>query len=211
MKMLHHLVAFWVLSGMINCTAQPVTTTDREVGGPCEGCEALFEFGERELSWRDTLPGFGMETPQLIVTGVVYQPDGKTPAANVIVYAYHTDRQGRYTPKPNATAWARRHGKHRGWVRTQEDGQYAFYTFRPAAYPGRDTPEHIHLTVKPPGYVPYYVDEIEFTDDPLLTPALRSQHVRRGGPGVVTPLRIAEGWTVRRDIILGMHIPGYEQ
>lgn len=64
------------------------------VGGPCEGCEAVFEYGGRALTPTCTLPDFSQEGPRLKVTGIIYQPDGKTPAAGVILYIYHTDQNG---------------------------------------------------------------------------------------------------------------------
>ncbi|ULT27226.1 hypothetical protein KUH03_10990 [Sphingobacterium sp. E70] len=41
----------------------------------------------------DTLPGFQHHEPKLKVTGTVLKRDGKTPAQNVMVYIYHTNRQ----------------------------------------------------------------------------------------------------------------------
>ena len=71
------------------------------VGGPCEGCEAVLEYGDRKLSPSDTLPEFEKHTEKMYVTGIVYQADGKTPAANVIIYAYHTNEEGIYPTKGN--------------------------------------------------------------------------------------------------------------
>jgi protocatechuate 3,4-dioxygenase beta subunit len=73
----------------------------------------------------------------------------------------------------------------------------------------RQEPEHIHITVKEPGTIPYYIDALHFDDDPLLTPDQRAKLQNRGGPGIVFPT-LEEGLlTVYRDIILGMNIPDY--
>jgi len=87
------------------------------VGGPCEGCEAVFEFGDQELTPVDTLPDFGNPGPKLKVTGTIYQPDGKTPAPNVILYVYHTNQEGIYATRGDETGWAKRHGYIRGWIK----------------------------------------------------------------------------------------------
>jgi len=71
----------------------------RLVGGPCEGCEAIFEYGDRNLSPVDTLPDFNDPGPKIKVTGTIYQNDDKTPAAGVILYIYHTDQNGIYAIK----------------------------------------------------------------------------------------------------------------
>ncbi len=69
------------------------------VGGPCEGCEAVFEYGDRKLTPTDTLPGFEENKPKLKITGTIYKKDEKTPAENVILYIYHTNREGEYATR----------------------------------------------------------------------------------------------------------------
>jgi protocatechuate 3,4-dioxygenase beta subunit len=61
-------------------------------------------------------------------------------------------------------------------------GDTAFRTIRPAPYPSRGGPAHVHLTLTPPGGVEFRVDAIEFDDDPLLTPAAHAppEHRRTG-------------------------------
>lgn len=104
---------------------------------------------------------------------------------------------------------ATRHGRLRGWARTDEDGRYSFDTIRPGAYPGRTIPQHVHMHVIEPGHATYWIDSIHFTDDPLLDEGDRSDADARGGSGVVTPVREDGGvWVVRRDIVLGRDIPG---
>lgn len=184
----------------------------RIVGGGCEGCEALLEYGARALKDHDTLPLFAENEPKLKITGTVFEKDGKTPAADVILYIYHTNRQGVYPTKGDETGWGRRHGFIRGWAKTGADGKYTFYTFRPGAYPGGSEPEHIHLTVKEPSTNEYYLDDYVFDDDPLLTAEERKKLSlrNRGGSGIVAP-EMENGMLVaRRDIVLGLNVPGYE-
>jgi len=174
------------------------------IGGPCEGCDRVF------VGMPDRLTAVARIAPQdepgeaMIIQGTVRDADGK-PAAGIIVYAYHTDARGMY---PRAET---RHGRLRGWARTGADGRYRFDTIRPAAYPGRDIPRHVHMHVIEPGVGTYYIDDIVFSDDPLLTPSQRRQMMRgRGGDGLATPARDAAGaWHVRRDITLGLNVPGH--
>ncbi len=180
-----------------------------KVGGPCEGCEAIHEFGDRKLNSIDTLPKFMESEPKLKISGVVYENDGKTPASDVILYIYHTNRDGIYEKRGQATGWARRHGYIRGWIKTGTDGRYTFYTFRPAAYPNGRAPEHIHITVKEPGIKEYYIDDFMFDDDPLLTPIERKSRPNRSGSGIVQPKPGQGILIVERDIILGLNIPDY--
>ena len=203
-----------VLISLTACHAQtPVeansTPAQLVVGGPCEGCEALFEYGKRVLSPVDTLPGFQKNAPKIVLTGTVFQPDGKTPAAGTILYIYHTDREGLYSGGSKSSIWSRRHGRYRGWVKTDESGRYTFYTFRPAPYPGGQEVEHIHITVKPTQTNEYYIDEFVFANDPLLTPARREQLENRGGSGIVQLKEEGDLWKGERDIVLGLNVPGY--
>ncbi|MBB6326459.1 protocatechuate 3,4-dioxygenase beta subunit [Algoriphagus iocasae] len=200
---------FLLLFVSISCNGQN-NSPDKIVGGPCEGCEAIFEYGKKRLTAIDTLPLFLETEPKLKITGQVFQNDGKSPAYEVLIYIYHTNRQGVYQTKGEEKGWAKRHGFIRGWVKTDGEGKYTFYTFRPAAYPSRDEPEHIHITVKEPGKSEYYLDEFVFSDDPLLTDERKINLENRGGTGIVKPTLENGILTIRRDLILGKNIPGYE-
>ena len=201
------LIGFLLLSSWSCQNAQVPDQEDRKVGGPCEGCEALFEY-TGTLNSVDTIPGFENFSPQLLVTGTVFRSDGRTPANDVVVYLYQTDTTGLYRPGPDARGWESRHGRHRGWIRTGADGAFSFYTFEPAPYPGRQEPRHIHLTVKEPRTVPYYVESIHFIGDPLLK-SEPADYAPRGGSGRCQEIMRDGRLMVRRDIILGRNVPGY--
>ncbi|WP_290786687.1 intradiol ring-cleavage dioxygenase [Altibacter sp.] len=193
-----------------NSQSDKQTNIKTGVGGPCEGCEAIFEYGDKVLSTIDTLPAFSENEPKLKITGTIFERDGKTPAKDVIVYIYHTNREGIYEQKGNETGWGTRHGFIRGWIKTDLDGKYTFYTFRPASYPNRDEPEHIHMTVKEPTRNEYYISDIVFDDDPLLTADKRNSLRDRCGSGLVK-LKVENNiLTAQRDIILGKNIPNYQ-
>jgi protocatechuate 3,4-dioxygenase beta subunit len=194
--------------------SQDLTKKSSElVGGPCEGCEAVFEFGEQDLSPVDTLPDFDDHGPKLKVTGTIYKPDGKTPAANVIMYVYHTNQEGVYPTRGNETGWAKRHGYIRGWIKTDSDGRYTFYTLKPGTYPSRSTPAHIHPVILEPNGKYYWLDSYFFEDDPLLTKEFieSSSEAPRGGHSGIMKLKEGRDFLVlKRDIILGKNIDGYE-
>ncbi|MEL6719082.1 MAG: intradiol ring-cleavage dioxygenase, partial [Bacteroidota bacterium] len=125
---------FYSVVILFSCNAQSTSTKDfaKLIGGPCDGCEAIYEYGNQQLHNIDTFPDFEVTEPKLKLTGIVYQQDGKTPAPNVIIYAYHTNRAGIYPKRENSEGWERRHGYLRAWVKTNADGNYTFYTFQPA-------------------------------------------------------------------------------
>ena len=200
-------------SGCSQATNQKKSNENNNVhvGGKCEGCEAIYEspIPFEKLSWIDTLPDFNETGPRLEISGTIYQVDGKTPAKDVVLYIYHTDQTGHYSVKGNETGWGKRHGYIRGWIRTNEKGQYKFYTLLPAAYPGRRDPAHIHPVIKEPNKNEYWIDEYLFDDDPLLTKEERNKSRQYGGQGIIK-LKKENGMLVgNRDIILGLNIPDY--
>lgn len=205
--MRHHyfFLAFVIF---FSCQSQS-NKPDEKVGGQCEGCQALHEYGDRKLNAVDTLPGFDDHKPRLRLTGRILKDDGKTPAADIIMYVYHTNEKGIYETKGDETGWARRHGFIRGWIKTESDGKYTFYTYRPASYPNTTLPAHIHTTVKEPGKTAYFVDDFFFDDDPYLPKRVREGTGKRGGSGISVPTMKDGVLTIERDIILGLNIPNY--
>jgi protocatechuate 3,4-dioxygenase beta subunit len=200
-----------LLAACANSQQQSLSTF-RLVGAPCEGCEAIFEYGNKKLDATDTLPDFSAGGPQLKLTGTIYQPDGKTPAPGVILYIYHTNTSGIYPTQGNETGWAQRHGYLRGWIKTGSDGKYTFYTSRPGQYPSRTDPAHIHATIQEPDGRYYYLHDYYFSDDPLLSKEEASKTGLRGGDKRVLTLQPERGLLVgKRDIVLGKNVPGYTE
>ena len=179
-------------------------------GGACKECNLMFLGMPLKLQASDTTDGWYDRGQKLIIEGTIYQPDQKTPAKDVIVYYYHTDPGGLYTPVEGMLPSARQHGHLRGWVKTGPDGRYSIYTSRPGQYPEENIEAHIHVYVKEPFIdVPYRIDEWIFDDDPLVTRELRSKLRNEGGDPVLKISRENGVEKTKHDIILGLHIPGY--
>lgn len=197
--------------GLVACLRIEAQNARRTVGGACDGCELMYSGMPRTLSSVDTSAGWYEAGRKLLLTGKVYRLDGKTPAANVILYYWHTDNNGYYSPRANMDVRAKRHGHIRGWIKTDAEGNYALYTIRPQAYPDRSEPEHIHILVKEPDIADeYYIDDIVFDDDPLLLPILkRRPPQKRGGSGIVRILLSGNLQIAEHNIILGLNIPNY--
>jgi protocatechuate 3,4-dioxygenase beta subunit len=174
-------------------------TREPILGGPCEGCEWVFDDLPKTLGSRARIAPQDQPGAPMTIEGVVLS-SRDTPAANVIVYAYHTNAEGIYPPAGN------RHGTLRGWARTDAEGRYRFDTIRPGAYPGREVPEHVHMHVIEPGIGTYFIQNLEFLDDPLQTTRPREG---RGGNGLVRPALRDGVWHARRDIALGRNIHDY--
>lgn len=120
----------------------------------------------------------------LIIHGRLFAEDGRTPVAGAVVFAYHTDREGHYSPPGSpAHSW-----RLRGWTRTDGDGRFEFQTIRPGAYPSRNIPAHVHFNVFH-GSERFHAGELQFEDDPILTESQRSQSRAQGVFGGVRPVR----------------------
>lgn len=122
-----------------------------------------------DVSWQTRIAPPAEPGEPMVVAGVVYEADGRSPAAGVIVYAYHTNAKGIYPKRGDETGNGRRHGYLRGWMRTDERGRYEFTTIRPAAYPSGTEPAHVHMTVKPRNSEEYWLPTVVFEGDRLLT------------------------------------------
>ncbi|QNP52607.1 intradiol ring-cleavage dioxygenase [Hymenobacter qilianensis] len=157
------------------------------------------------LSSTLTMGGPNEPGDPLLITGTLLQADGKSPYAGVILYAYQTDHTGRYTKKGGERGVQKWHGHLHGWAKSDKQGRYVISSVRPASYPSRTDPAHIHAVIQEPGgRPPYYITDFVFEDDPLVTPKYIASipSVAVGGTGVVELKRTAKGWTGRRDIIL---------
>jgi protocatechuate 3,4-dioxygenase beta subunit len=162
------------------------------------------------VDWKGRIVPPGQPGEPLVIEGIIFKKDGKTPAAGVVLYVYHTNEKGVYAAAPGQTGMVARHGKLRGWVKTGKDGRYQFTTIRPATYPNTTFAAHIHPMIKEEGLQAYYIDEYVFEDDPFVKADYDKAQELRGGSGVIKLKKDAAGvWIGKRDIILGMNIPGY--
>jgi protocatechuate 3,4-dioxygenase beta subunit len=136
---------------------------------------------------------------RLIVSGTLYGDDGRTALAGVTVYVYQTDVTGLYNRDGRFGAPHRI----RGWANTDEHGRYEFSTIRPGHYPNRTSPAHIHMTVCRRDIPEWWLPEIMFQGDPLLTDADYGAATRDGRFSNVQALVQHDGyWRCSRDVRL---------
>jgi len=92
------------------------------------------------------IAGDGEPGQPLVVRGVIFAPDGRTPARGVRMSVYHTDTEGYYSrPVSNP-----RSARLRGTLLTGDDGRYELRTILPGHYPGTTIERHIHVHLTPP-------------------------------------------------------------
>lgn len=140
-------------------------------------CAAASPAGSRAVMVGESEPG-----PRLTVRGVVYEPDGSTPAAGVEVHAYNTDIHGIYSENGG-----NRNPRIKGTVVTDERGRFEFFTVRPGSYPEGGVPAHVHFVLTDrAGRVTSA--EVHFMDDPLVSEASKAAAREAGRFGDVRPV-----------------------
>ena len=161
-------------------------------GAPCGSCGA-----PEKLSWKTMVTPENEPGEPLVITGKIFQPDGKTPAEGMVLWVYQTDRTGYYNEKDDAS-----HPRLKGWMKIGADGKYEFRTIRPGAYPHRTTPSHIHAHVYGPGYSERSIEDYWFKDDPRINGEEKAKMAKEGEePVIIEVKRGSDGvWRGERDI-----------
>ncbi len=177
-------------------------TTTHQKTPNCEWCGA----GEApaNISWETSIADESTEEERLILEGTIFEADGKSPAKNVIVYAYHTNAKGRYQKKGNETGNGVRHGYLRAWAKTNHLGNYRFHTIKPAPYPNHVEPAHVHMTLMREDFKEYWINATWFKGDKIITKEMTEKLNRTGGFSNIIELSRNEEniWVGKRDIIL---------
>jgi protocatechuate 3,4-dioxygenase beta subunit len=100
---------------------------------------ALFLFSQVGTNkWDIVIAGEQEPGERIIVSGTVYDADGKTVLPGITIYAYHTNAKGIYGEGEELLD---------GTMITNSSGQYKFSTIKPGSYPERRNPAHIHFKI----------------------------------------------------------------
>lgn len=205
------ILVFLLIFTGCDTEAQRRDRSSDRVGGPCEACEAIYEGMPKDLNWQTVIADSSEPGERLEISGTILKKDGKTPAKDIILYVYHTNSKGYYEPSEGQTGPSRRHGHLRGWVKTDEKGNYRFRTIRPAPYPNGRDPAHIHCIIKEPDKNEYWIDDYFFEGDTLITGRIKNRLEKRGGSGIVKLTKDENSvWRSQRNIVLGLNVTDYK-
>jgi len=160
----------------------------------------IYDYSEKKLNNVDTIPDFASKKRKLKITGTIFESDGKTPAKNVMLFIHQTDENGNFELKRQNR---KRYVRHRGWVKTDADGKYTFYTFVPGNYIYSNELRQILPIVKEPNKPEYKIETFLFDNDPRLKGKCRTK-VEETNPNRILKLDKKRGlFIAKRDIILG--------
>jgi len=171
-----------------------------------EGCNWCgTSEAPKNVTWKTIIPPKGELGEKLIISGIIYLPDKKTPAKDIIVYVHHTNKEGIYPKIGNEKGNGQYHGYLRGWMKTDSKGKYEFETIRPAPYTNHGgEPAHIHYNIQGPENPEYWLTALWFSDDPRVTDEYLMSVKRSGGFSNVITLKKDENNVLRgeRNVIL---------
>ena len=121
MKNLLYLFSFICLFGSNNLIGAQTAQNYQERN-------PIYDYAELQLNNTDTIPDYQSKINKLKITGTIYESDGLTPAKDVILFIEQPNENGDFDLRK---ANDKRYVNHRGWVKTDADGRYTFYTFVP--------------------------------------------------------------------------------
>ncbi len=148
----------------------------------------------------DTIPDFDTHQNKIKITGTIFEKDGITPAKDVVLSIYQTNEVGDFVLVKNESK--EKDVYHRGTIKTQEDGQYTFYTFMPGTYHRSNELKQIHPTIKEPGKEEYGMYPFVFDNDPLLKKACRTKLAKKGIDSILILEKENDMYVATKDIVL---------
>lgn len=152
-----------------------------------------------DVSWKTVLTKESDQGEKMIISGTVFEADGKIPAPNVLIYIYHTDIYGYYGRNGEP-----KHGRYRGWMLTDSKGRYEFQTIKPAPYPENRFAAHIHTTITTKNLKEDWIDNYLFEGDKLISAREREMAGKKGGFNPILTLEKSKDgiWYATRNIQL---------
>lgn len=188
MKTLFTLFAFFCIINVSNVYAQNATQ------------HPIYDKLEITTN-TDTIPDFNTKAQKIKVYGIVYKQDGVTPAKDVILYIEQPDVDGDFELRQEGE---KKYVHHRAWVKTDENGQYSFYTFVPGNDRRYNQMQQIFPSVKEPSKPVYDIASFLFDEDPLLSKRCRKRINKIGDPTRILKFK-KEGQLLvaQKNIVLG--------
>lgn len=182
-----------IAAPLLSCSGQKVVIAPAVVDHSLERLPYTNGFGSMPCSkciappvMSPTISIAGENEPgeRMVISGTVFQPDGKTPADGIVVYVYHTDATGYYSKDDDPY-----NPRMRGWMKTGKDGKYEFRSIKPAPYPHRTTPAHVHAQIYSDKITEYSIDQYWFEGDRFINDEQKKLLLTgRGGSGSIVKL-----------------------
>ncbi|MEM7672334.1 MAG: hypothetical protein AAF212_03230 [Verrucomicrobiota bacterium] len=162
----------------------------------------VYDYNEDRLSNTDTVPGFNSKEQPIKITGTIFLSDGVTPAKDVILYIEQADENGDFDLRFENE---KRYVHNRGWVKTDANGAYTFYTYIPGNDRRYNQLQQLYPIVKAPNENEVEMTTFLFEGDPLLTKSCRKRIEKHSNTSrILKPKKVDGMLTAQRDIVLGL-------
>jgi protocatechuate 3,4-dioxygenase beta subunit len=162
--------------------------------------DTFFDYNEEQINNIDTIPGFESKDNKLKIYGTIYKSDGITPAKDVILYIEQADENGNFDlRKENGI----RYVHNRGYVKTDANGNYTFYTYVPGNDRRYNQMQQLFPMIKEPSKPEYEIATFLFDEDPLLSKLCRKRLTKKGDVSRILKLKKEDGlFVTQKDIKL---------
>ncbi|MDT0558846.1 hypothetical protein RM697_09310 [Ichthyenterobacterium sp. W332] len=158
------------------------------------------DYTKLQLTNTDTIPGFSDKENKLKISGTIFLHDGVTPAKDVILYIEQADEHGDFDLRTDND---NRYVHNRGWIKTDANGRYTFFTYVPGGDRRYKLLQQLFPIIKEPSKKEYELSTFLFDDDPLLTKLCRKRITKKGDPSRILKLTKQDDLlVVEKDIVL---------
>ncbi|MEY8848994.1 hypothetical protein AB9K26_09270 [Psychroserpens sp. XS_ASV72] len=160
----------------------------------------VYDYDETTISNTATIPGYESKENPIKITGTIYLSDGVTPAKDVVLYIEQPDEYGDFDLRYHN---GKRYVHNRGWVKTDADGTYTFYTYIPGNNRRFKELQQLYPIVKAPGTDDYEITSFLFEDDPYLSKSCRKRIAKQNDTDrILKPVKKGDVLIAERDIVL---------
>jgi len=197
MKFVFSLVCIFILNSSFS------TIFAQEVRGSKQDKKLnyFYDHFDYTLTNTDTIPDFETKIDKVKISGTIFKSDGVTPASDTILYIFQADEDGYFAYNSDKKKHAIHH---RGWIKTNNDGQYTFYTFVPSTDIRNNKLRKIHAIAKTSDGLEYNPACFLFDDDPRLSRFCRKKVKRIDSNSILKLEKSNDLLVATRDIVLNM-------
>lgn len=176
------------------------TVFAQDLAMKADSSNPFYDYTESGLTNSATIPDYDSKEEKLKITGTIYLSDGVTPAKDIILYIEQPNEEGVYELVKEES---KRYVHHRAWVKTNENGEYTFFTFVPGKRLSQGKLKHIHPVIKEPRKAEYDLPVYLFDNDPKLSKICRKRLKKQGINSILKLEKKENIFVAKRDIILG--------
>lgn len=135
------------------------------------------------------------------ISGVLYMSDGVTPAKNYLVTINQPNEDGNFEEDTNGNLITR------ATVKTNENGEYTFYTYVPGSDRLYNKLQEIFMKVETPTGDAYPMPTLLFDQDPKLTKRCRKLIAKRSDTSRILKLnKVNDSFEVNRNMTLTLDL-----